>query len=145
MKQIFLVGTKKCVHPIQSFRLKSSATVIVCLLSGCLITCSYSKRVVTGEMYLTTRGGDVKKLAGIEVKVSMKGKDKLLKTTTDSNGRFEITLPRGSFLVFAETTIEGPFYPGSGTIYPHLYSWMFPFEVSESRQSLTLNNSNLFP
>jgi len=125
-------------------------SIVIILAVLCLGACT-SK--VSGDVFIATNGAGVYKLGAVQMKFFRKSGvpnlksdektdwDKLspvAETTTDSEGRFTVTLPHGDYIVVAHA-----YRLLTGHVRAELYNWEAPLSVSGSETKLSLNNQNL--
>jgi len=110
---------------------------VLCAISGCDIAAP-ERTLVTGTMH-TMRNTEVRVSQGLVTAVSADGES--YHTGTDSNGQYEIELPRGLYTIFG--TLEGStcnqFYCVGGNAYPD-FSKMNPdyYVVSDGNTYLVV-------
>jgi hypothetical protein len=93
-----------------------------------------------GEIFIVTQGGQNFKLGLVPVMVSSvdeNGKKRIVRELkTNSDGKFNLTLPRGRYEISASS---------SRRIFDktEYYTWIIPVELTQEKQIIMLSNDNL--
>lgn len=120
-------------------------SIKVLLLGICLffVSCNQNGKV-TGDVFIS--GREAHRFTATQIKFFKKSRIDEIKarnekpnyeemgadarTSTNADGRFEVVLPQGEYIVFAK-----------GTDYFN-YRWEVPIRLSESEKTISLNESN---